>query len=291
MNEIMLKSKIYTIRGKQVMLDSDLAKLYGIETGALNRAVKRNIERFPQDFMFQLTEAESQKFNSRNNLLKNETNLKCQIGTSTWGGKRFLSHVFTEQGVAMLSGILRSETAIMVNIQIMRAFVQMRHFLQSNAEIFQRLDKTEQKLLIHDNKIEEVFNLIQEKYIKPQKGIFFDGQIFEAYKFIIDLIKSAKQEIILIDNFIDEDVLTLFSQTKLPVLIYTKNINEKLLLSLKKYNQQYNNIQIKEFNKSHDRFLIIDKEIYHIGASLKDLGKKWFAFSKFEELDLLTKLS
>jgi len=145
MNEIMLKSKIHTIRGKQVMLDSDLAKLYGIETGALNRAVKRNIERFPQDFMFQLTEAESQKFNSRSNLLKNETNLKCQIGTSTWGGKRFLSHVFTEQGVAMLSGILRSETAIMVNIQIMRAFVQMRHFLQSNAEIFQRLDKTEQK--------------------------------------------------------------------------------------------------------------------------------------------------
>jgi hypothetical protein len=205
MNEIMLKSKIYTIRGKQVMLDSDLAKLYGIETGALNRAVKRNIERFPQDFMFQLTEAESQKFNSRNNLLKNETNLKCQIGTSTWGGKRFLSHVFTEQGVAMLSGILRSETAIMVNIQIMRAFVQMRHFLQSNAEIFQRLDKTEQKLLIHDNKIEEVFNLIQEKDIKPQKGIFFDGQIFDAYKFIIDLIKSAKQEIILIDNYIDED--------------------------------------------------------------------------------------
>jgi len=290
MNEL-LKSKIHTIRGKQVMLDSDLAELYGIETGALNRAAKRNIERFPQDFMFQLTEAESQKFNSRNNLLKNETNLKCQIGTSRWGGKRFLSHVFTEQGVAMLSGILRSETAIIVNIQIMRAFIEMRHFLQSNAEIFQRLQTTEQKLLTHDNQIDQILNLIQEKDIKPNKGIFFDGQVFDAYKFINDLIKSAKQEILLIDNFVDETTLTIFSKTKVKTTIYTKEITNQLKLDLAKYNQQYNNLKIVQFNKSHDRFLIIDKEIYHIGASLKDLGKKWFAFSKFEDVNILDKLS
>ncbi|MDD3175714.1 MAG: ORF6N domain-containing protein [Candidatus Nanoarchaeia archaeon] len=289
MNEL-LKSKIHTIRGKQVMLDSDLAELYGIETGALNRAAKRNIERFPQDFMFQLTEAESQKFNSRNNLLKNETNLKCQIGTSRWGGKRFLSHVFTEQGVAMLSGILRSETAIIVNIQIMRAFIEMRHFLQSNAEIFQKLQTTEQKLLTHDNQIDQILNLIQEKDIKPNKGIFFDGQVFDAYKFINDLIKSAKQEILLIDNFVDETTLTIFSKTKVKTTIYTKEITNQLKLDLAKYNQQYNNLKIVQFNKSHDRFLIIDKEIYHIGASLKDLGKKWFAFSKFEDVNILDKL-
>ncbi|MDD3175635.1 MAG: ORF6N domain-containing protein [Candidatus Nanoarchaeia archaeon] len=278
MNEIMLKSKIHTIRGKQVLLDRDLAQLYEIETRVLKQAVNRNKSRFPSDFMFELNDFEI-------NLMVSQTVIPSK---QHLGGSK--PYVFTEQGVAMLSSILKSELAIQINISVMRAFVQMRHFLQSNAEIFQRLDKTEQKLLIHDNKIEEVFNLIQEKDIKPQKGIFFDGQIFDAYKFIIDLIKSAKQEIILIDNFIDEDVLILFSQTKLPVLIYTKNINEKLLLSLKKYNQQYRNIQIKEFNKSHDRFLIIDKKIYHIGASLKDLGKKWFAFSKFEHLELLTKL-
>jgi len=172
----------------------------------------------------------------------------------------------------------------------MRAFVQMRHFLQSNAEIFQRLQTTEQKILTHDSQIDQIFNLIQEKYIKPQKGIFFDGQIFDAYKFINDLIKSAKQEILLIDNFVDETTLTIFSKTKVKTTIYTKEITNQLKLDLAKYNQQYRNIQIKEFNKSHDRFLIIDKEIYHIGASLKDLGKKWFAFSKFEDLDLLSKL-
>jgi N-acyl-D-aspartate/D-glutamate deacylase len=279
MNELTIKNKIYTIRGKQVMLDSDLAELYGVSTKRLNEQVKRNIERFPKQFMFKLDE------NEKNELVANCDHLKSLKYSYQ------VHYVFTEQGVAMLSAVLKSEKAILTSIKIMDAFVQMKNFLQSNAEIFQRLDKTEQKLLIHNNKIDEIFNLIQEKNIKPEKGIFYDGQIYQAHVFITKLIKDAKESIILIDNFIDEDVLTLFSQTNVKVTIYTKNINEKLILALKKYNEQYNNIQINEFNKSHDRFLIIDKkEIYHIGASLKDLGKKWFAFSKFEDLDLLKKL-
>ena len=186
----------------------------------------------------------------------------------------------------MLSSVLRSEIAIKVNIQIMRAFIQMRTFLQSNTEIFQRLQTTEKKLLIHDTKFDEVFNLIQKNHIKPKQGIFFDGQTFQAYKFVNNLIKSAKQRIILIDNYIDVDILTLFSKTKIPIIIYTK-ITKQIKLDLKKYNQEYNNIKIIQFNKSHDRFLIIDNEVYHIGASLKDLGKKWFAFSKFNDTDLI----
>jgi hypothetical protein len=311
-----IKNKILNIRGKQVMLDSDLAELYQIPTFRLNQAVKRNIDRFPEDFMFQLTKEEfeiliSQFAISNYDVLNPENqpfeskSLTSQIVISTAeslktqnnkvsenkGGRTYLPYVFTEQGVAMLSGILRSEVAIKVNIQIMRAFIQMRNFLQTNSEIFSRLDKNEKKLLTHDNKIEEIFNLIQEKDIKPEKGIFYDGEIFDAYKFINDLIKNAKEEIILIDNYIDESVLTLFSKTKVNVIIYTKEINKQLKLDLDKYNQQYNNINVIQFNKSHDRFLIIDrKEIYHIGASLNHLGKRWFAFSKFEDLSILDRI-
>ncbi|MGE0793652.1 MAG: ORF6N domain-containing protein [Candidatus Woesearchaeota archaeon] len=279
MNELTIKNKIYTIRGKQVMLDSDLAELYETKTKRLNEQVKRNIERFPQEFMFTLSNEEKVNLVAKCDHLKS---LKYSYQNH---------YVFTEQGLAMLSTVLKSNTAITVSIQIMNAFAKMRKFLQNNANIFQRLANTEKTLLTHSNKIDEIFNLIQEKDIKPEKVIFFDGQVFEAHKFIKNLIIKSKNNIILIDNFIDEDVLTLFSQINVKVTIYTKNINEKLILALKKYNQQYNNIQIKEFNKSHDRFLIIDeKEIYHIGASLKDIGKKWFAFSKFESLEILNKL-
>lgn len=278
MKELTIKNKIHTIRGKQVILDRDLAGLYQIETRSLKQAINRNKNRFPSDFMFEL----------------NDLEINFMVSQSVIPSKQHLGgskpYVFTEQGVAMLSSVLKNELAIQININIMRAFVEMKNFLHSNAEIFQRLQTTEQKLVTHDNKIDQIFNLIQEKDIKPNKGIFFDGQIFDAYKFINDLIKSAKQEIILIDNYIDETTLTIFSKTKVKTTIYTKEITKQLELDLKKYNKQYNNIQIKEFNKSHDRFLIIDKEIYHIGASLKDLGKKWFAFSKFEDLNLLTKL-
>ncbi len=280
---ISIKNKIYTIRGLQVMLDNDLAELYGVKTKVLNQAVKRNIDRFPDDFIFQLTE------NERNELVTNCDHLQKLKYSSQ------LPYAFTEQGVATLSGVLKSKKAIEVNIQIMRAFVSMRKFISNNVQLFQRLDKTEQKLLEHDDKFEQVFNAIESKNIKPQKGIFFDGQIFDSYSFISNLIRNAKKSIILIDNYIDDTVLTLFTKTNknVNVTIYTKYISTQLKLDLKKYNSQYEPISIKEFTNSHDRFMIIDnKEVYHIGASLKDLGKKWFAFSKFdkEAFKLLEKL-
>jgi len=276
-----IKNAIYNIRDKQVMLDSDLAKLYEVSTSRLNEQVKRNIERFPEDFMFRLTEDEW-------------ANLKSQNATSSWGGRRKPPNVFTEQGISTLSGVLNSKTAIRVNIAIMRAFVGMRKFLIANANIFQRIEKIELKQLETDDKIGQIINALEDKSMKPKQGVFFDGQIFDAYKFVSKLIKSATKSIILIDNYVDETVLTLFSKNqKVDVTIYTKNLTNQLKLDLSKYNAQYREIKIKKFNKAHDRFLIIDKnEIYHFGASLKDLGKKWFAFSKFnaEAISLLGKL-
>ena len=278
MNEIIIdeqniKNKIYTIRGVQVMLDRDLAELYGVKPIRLREQVKRNIKRFPEDFMLQLNDEEIDFMVSQNAIPS-----KQHLG----GAKPY---VFTEQGVSMLSAVLKTELAIEMSIKIVRAFVNMRKFLLSNASIFQRLDNIEHKLLKHDENFKKIFNAIEDKSIKPKQGIFFNGQIFDAYKFINELIKSAKKSIILIDNYIDEITLTLFSKIpNIKVTIYTKNISKQLELDLKKYNQQYKNIELKEFKNSHDRFLIIDDiEIYHIGASLKDLGKKWFAFSKFNK--------
>ena len=285
LNEASIKSKIYTIRGLQVMLDSDLAELYEVLTGNLNKAVKRNIERFPQDFMFQLTEDEAE-------------NLKFQLGTSNNDSLRFqngilkkdrgkhrkyLPYVFTEQGIATLSGVLKSKKAIEVNIQVMRAFVAMRRFITSNVQVFQRLDRIEVKQIEFSNSFKQVFNALENK--EQKQGIFFDGQVFDAYTFVSDLIRTAKEKIILLDNYIDDSVLTLFSQREkeVKVTIYTKEITKKLELDLKRYNSQYPFIEVKEFKKSHDRFLIIDNDVYHFGASLKDLGKRWFAFSKFNK--------
>ncbi|MBU4352655.1 MAG: ORF6N domain-containing protein [Nanoarchaeota archaeon] len=279
-----IKNKIYTIRGLQVMLDADLAELYRVPTKQLNKAVKRNIERFPENFMFQLTESELE-------------NLRFQNGTSRskYGGRRYLPYAFTEEGVAMLSGILKSDIAIKVSIEIMSAFVAMKHFLAKNEGLFIRVDNIERKQIQHDKNFEKIFNAIDQKQIKPKQGIFFNGQIFDAYTFVSDLIRNANQSITLIDNYVDDSVLTLFSKKKenVKVIIYTKEITKQLQLDLNKFNSQYQKIEIKEFNKSHDRFMIIDnKEVYHFGASLKDLGKKWFAFSKFdkEALNLLEKL-
>jgi len=286
LNKENIQNRIYTIRGLKVMLDSDLAALYQVKTKQLNQAVKRNIERFPNQFMFQLTEDEVDILRSQIVTTKNEETLRFQNGTSKskQGGRRYLPYTFTEQGVAMLSSVLRSDTAIQVSIQIMNAFVAMRKFISKNTEIFLRLDKVERKQIEYAEKFEKVFDAIQNKEIK--QGIFFNGQIFDAHNFISDLIRSAKKSIVLIDNYVDDSVLTVLSKREknTKVTIYTKNFTKQLKLDLKKFNAQYAPIEIKEFEQAHDRFIIIDSsKIYHIGASLKDLGKKWFAFSQFDK--------
>jgi hypothetical protein len=287
LTEKKIRNKIYTIRGLQVMLDRDLAELYRVETKVFNQAIKRNLDLFPKDFMFKLSKKEFE-------------NLRSQFVTSSWGGRRYYPLVFTEQGIAMLSGVLKSSIARQINIQIMRAFVEMRRFLMNNAQVFQRLDNVERKQIEYkidtDKKIEKIFEALEENEIKPKQGIFYDGQVFDAYKFVSDIIRKAKKSIILIDNYIDDTVLSLFIKRNknVEVIILTKNISRQLKLDIEKYNEQYPRIELREFNKSHDRFIIIDgNEIYHFGASLKDLGKKWFAFSKMDKksLGIIEKIS
>ncbi len=256
------------------MTDRDLSEIYGVDTRALNQAVKRNIERFPDDFRFQLSAAEFEDWKSQF-VISNEDKM----------GLRRPPYVFTEQGVSMLSAVLRSQTAIKASIAIINAFVEMRKFIANNAAILQRLDRVEQKQLETGQKFEQIFKALEDKSINPKQGIFYDGQIFDAYTFVGDLIRAAKRSIILIDNYIDDSVLIHFTKRKKNVdfSIFTKNINKPLKLDIEKHNQQYKPIKIKKFIKAHDRFLIIDETtVYHFGASLKDLGKKWFAFSKME---------
>ena len=193
----------------------------------------------------------------------------------------------------MLSAVLKSDTAIDISIKIIDSFVAMRKFLANNAGIFQRIENIEQNLLKHNDNFNKIFDALESGYIKPTQGIFYDGEIFDAYVFVNDLIKSAKQNIGLIDNYVDETILTILSKNPhVKSTIYTNNISKQLTLDVNKYNAQYNNLELKKFDLSHDRFLIIDNEIYHIGASLKDLGKKWFAFSRMNRntLEFLNKL-
>jgi len=198
-----IQERIFTISGVQVMLDSDLAEIYGVETKVFNQAVKRNLDRFPKDFKFQLSEQEL--FNLRSQIVTSSG--KAHNSESKHGGRRYYPYVFTEQGVAMLSAVLRSETAVKVSIQIMQAFVYMRKFMTINAGVFQRLDKVEQKQIETDSKIDEIFNALEDKSVKPKQGIFYDGQVFDAYKFISDIIRLAKHSIILIDNYVDDTTL------------------------------------------------------------------------------------
>ena len=269
-----IRNLIYTIRGKQVMLDSSLASLYEVETKNLNKAVKRNIERFPVSFCFQLTEEEVE-------------NLRFQFGTSSlsYGGRRYLPYVFTEQGVAMASAILRSDIAVKVSVEIMEAFVEMRRMLISNASLFHRLDKIELKQLEADQRFEEIFKALESDKLHSEKGIFYNGQVFDAYAFVSDIIRSTKSSIILLDNYVDDTVLTLLGKRSdnVTATIYTKSISNQLRLDVQRYNSQYPRIEVELFSDAHDRFMIIDgTELYHIGASLKDLGKKWFAFSRMD---------
>lgn len=270
-----IESKIVMLRDVQVILDKDLASFYEVKPIRLREQVKRNPNRFPPDFVFQLTENEVDSLVSQNAIPSKQS----------LGGH--LPYVFTEQGVAAVAGVLKSEKAAEVSITIARAFVAMRKFLFQNASVFQRLDRIELKQIQTDEKFERIFKALESGQATPDMGIFFDGQVFDAYTFAVNLIKSATQSIVLIDNYIDESVLTLLSKRNIGVSasIYTKEINKALQLDVKKHNAQYPSIEIKTFANSHDRFLIIDhKELYHIGASLKDLGKKWFAFSRMDSL-------
>jgi len=276
-----IQRKIYTVRDVQVMLDRDLAELYQVKAIRLREQVKRNTKRFPPDFMFQLTEDEVEFMVSQNAIPSRQY----------LGG--YLPYVFTEQGVANLAGVLKSDRAVEVNIQIMRAFVAMRKFLLRNALLFLRIDNVEKKQLAFEMetnvKFDKVFNALQSKDLEPKQGVFYDGQIFDAYKFAGALIRKAEKSILLIDNYIDETVLDLFTKKKknVAVTILTANPNKSVQLDEKKFNAQYPLISIKQFNKAHDRFIIIDdKDVYHFGASLKDLGKKWFAFSRLDKSTL-----
>ena len=286
-----ITEKIYQIRGVSVMIDKDLALLYGVQTKQLNRAVKRNIERFPKDFMFQLTKEEC---------------LRCQFGTlNTEQGQhlKYMPYAFTEYGIAMLSGILRSETAIAANIRIMRAFADMRKLIRHTPEVFNRIETLEYHHLQMKQQLDETTNKVDmildklnnETDVQIKQGIFFDGQTYDAYTFIADLIRKATRRIVLIDNYIDDTVLTIMAKRKdgIDATIYTGKMSKQLQLDMEKHNSQYPAIDIKIFSKAHDRFLIIDYRVYLIGASIKDLGKKWFGFTLMENTDadeLLTKL-
>ena len=279
--------KIHRIRGVDVIFDFALAKLYDVKARRLREQVKRNINRFPSDFMFQLSDEEISFMVSQN----------ATPQTRVFGGSR--PYVFTEQGIASLSSVLNSDRAVEVNIEIIRAFVKMRKMLMNNAVLFQRLDGVEKRQLTYqietDKKIDEILNVIDSRSIKPEQGVFYNGEIFDAYSFVVNLIRGARKSIVLIDNYVDDTVFTLLMKRAkgVSVTIYTKNINKQLNLDLRKHNEQYPPVEMIEFNDSHDRFLILDEsEIYHIGASLKDVGKKWFAFSKMElqALDMLNRL-
>ena len=264
------------------MLDRDLAELYGVETRVLKQAVNRNIIRFPAHFMFELSEDE----------IKSMVSQFVIPSKSYFGGST--PYVFTEQGVAMLSAVLRSDVAIKISIRIMDAFVAMRKILSAHTGIVQRLETVEQKQIETDKKIDKIFNALESKDAIPKCGVFFDGQIFDAYVLANKIIKSAKLSIVLIDNYIDESVLTMLGKKSknVKVTLLTKDISKQLSLDITKFNEQYPAMEVKSFNLSHDRFLVIDgREVYHLGASLKDLGKKWFAFSKMEGLDLLEKVN
>ena len=280
-NENNIKDKIYTIRNLQVMLDKDLAELYGVETKHINQAVRNNQDKFQDDFYFELSDYEFEDLRSKNL-------------TANFSKTRINPKVFTEQGIYMLATILKSKIASQVTVYIIKTFANLRKIISQNISMFERFERVEQRLNIHDKNFDRLFEALEDKTLKAKQGIFYDGQIFDAYVFVNDLLKLATTEIILIDNYIDETVFTIFSKyPNIRIKIYTQNISKQLKLDFEKYQKQYQNIELKEFKNSHDRFLIIDKKnIYHLGASLKDLGKKWFAFSKFEmnTFDVLARL-
>ena len=284
-----IKNLIYTIRGKQVMLDNDLAMLYGYEVKRLNEQVRRNKERFPEDFMFQLSPEEI------------PNSLKSQIATLNERGNRRGLHLkkypyaFTEQGIYMLSTVLRGSLAVQQSIFIMRAFREMRHFIANNAFLLDRVSKIELKQLEADKKFEQIFDYISDHKESNQK-LFFDGQIYDAFILLTDLIQKATKEIILVDGYVDVKTLNLLAkkQPGVNVTIYTHANTKLSAQDISTFNAQYPQLTVKYTRLFHDRFLILDrKKVYHIGASLKDAGKTCFAVSLFEDgrKELLQKLN
>ncbi len=282
-----IENRIFTVRGNQVMIDRDLAEMYQVETRVLNQSVKRNIDRFPEKFRFQLTLDEIEELKSQivSSNSRSQIVTLNQSGTPQGGNIKYLPYVFTEQGVAMLSAVLRSNIAVKVSIQIIDAFVEMRKLIAGHSGLLQRIDRVEHKQIETDQKFEQVFKALESKDVIPNQGIFFNGQVFDAYELTSKIIRSALEHIVLIDSYVDENTLTHLAKKKkgVNVLLLSKSISKQLKLDVQKANEQYGNFRLLEFAKSHDRFLIIDnKKVYHLGASLKDLGKKWFAFSKME---------
>lgn len=285
-----VKRLIHVIRGKQIMLDSDLAMLYQVETGALNRSVKRNINRFPEDFCFQLTEEEF---------------LRCQNGiskekTEGRGGRRYMPYAFTEQGISMLSAVLKSDVAVNVSIGIMRAFVEIRHFISNNALLFEKVSDIELKQLEYqkstDERFDKVFQYIEDHAESEQK-IFFDGQIYDAFSLITSIIKKAQKEIILIDGYVDVDTLNILAKKNagVDVKIYTFASAQLTNRDAANFNAQYPTLTVTKTQVFHDRFIILDgKTAYHIGSSIKDAGKKCFGISLIDDpgivADLLNRL-
>lgn len=274
-----IERRIYMVRGAQIMIDLDLAFLYGVENRSLRQTVRRNIDSFPEDFMFRLTNDEA------NNLIsKGVSQSVIPPGYNTGGADMF---AFTEQGVAMLATVLKSAKARKISIEIMRAFVAMRHFLMSNDQVFQRLDRLEIRQWATDNKIEQIFAKLDEGSNNNKQCIFFEGQVYDAYDFICNLIKGATKRIVLVDNYLDHSVLTMLDKREpgVDAIIFTQKAGDQFKLDIAKHDTQYPPIPVWIFKMSHDRFLIVDDRVYHVGASIKDLGKKWFAVSQMEAQD------
>ena len=275
-----IQSMIYTFRGRQVMIDRDLAYLYNVETKALNQAVKRNINRFPESFRFQISDDE------KDELVTNCDRFKTLKHSS------LNPYAYTEQGIAMLSAVLRSDVAVEVSIKIMNSFVEMRKFLLSNREMFARLYRVELKQLETDKKLEEVFDYIATTKEVKQK-IFFNGQIYDAFSLMVEIVEKAEKELILIDNYVDVNTLNILSKKKdgVNVLIVTSGNGNLTDKDVAKFNSQYPKLAVKISNDFHDRFFIIDRnEVYHIGASIKDAGKKSFGITKLDVEDLTKSL-
>ena len=270
--------KIIQVRGLNIILDKDIAPLYGVTTKALNQAVKRNSSRFPETFMFRLTDEEAEFSRSHFVTLNNTSPIKRGQNI------KYNPFAFTEMGVAMLSSILKSEIAIAISIEIIQVFTELRRSNQQTLILTNRMERAEKQLLEHELKLDKILRNSVEP-AKHLQGIFFNNQIFDAYTFSSDLIKSAKKSVLLIDNYVDETTLLQLSKRNPDVacMIYTERMNPEIKLDLEKHNAQYSPIEIRILKNAHDRFLIIDNtELYHLGASLKDLGKRWFAFSRMD---------